>query len=196
MPDEPSLELPSLFRRKKRPVAEDDAPAAPVVEERRGPALVEEGRSPVSKPPEPEPPAGPVEAPRPPRGPLLSPLPAAILTGAVVGLVTVGLVWLTLRGCSSLRGTSSCGGLGVVVLLAIFVVVVLAGRALLGILGVPDAGSTSFLAMAVVAVVALLFVKDLESTTSAGVLAVVTALAFGVSQWVTSSFTEPGDRPR
>jgi hypothetical protein len=195
MPDEPSLELPSLFRRKKRPVAEDDAPA-PLVEERRGPALVEEGSSPVSRPPEPEPPARPVEAPRPPRGPLLSPLPAAILTGAVVGLVTVGLVLLSLRGFSILRGSSWCGGLGVVVLLANFVVVVLAGRALLGILGVPDAGSTSFLAMAVVAVVALLFVKDLESTTSAAVLAVVTALAFGVSQWVTSSFTEPGDRPR
>jgi hypothetical protein len=195
MPDDPSLELPSLFRRKKRPGGERDAPP-PVVEERRRPALVKEGRSPVSKPPEPEPPAEPVEAPRPPRSPLLSPLPAAILTGAVVGLVTVGLVWLTLRGCSSLRGTSSCGGLGVVVLLAIFVVVVLAGRALLGILGVPDAGSTSFLALAVVAVVALLFVKDLETTTSAAVLAVVTALAFGVSQWVTSTFTEPGDRPR
>jgi hypothetical protein len=195
MPDEPSLELPSLFRRKRRPLVEEGRSPAPV-DEGRSPAPVEEGRSLVTRPPEPDSPVEPVEAPHAPRGPIMSPLPAAILTGAVVGLVTAGLVWLALRGCSSVRGTSSCGGPGILVLLAIFVVMVLAGRAILGVLGVPDAGSTAFLALALVAVVALLFVNDLESTASVAVLAVVAALTFGLAQWVTSSFTEPGDRPR
>jgi hypothetical protein len=156
MPDEPSLELPSLFRRKRK--------SAPV-----------EGT---------------------PRGALLTPLPAAVLTGAVVGLVLAGVVWLALRGCSGLRGTSTCGDPGILVLLAIFVVMVLASRVLLGFFRVPDAGSTAFLALALVSVVALLFVSDLASTTGVAVLAVVTALAFGLSQRLTSSFTEPGERPR
>ena len=60
----------------------------------------------------------------------------------------------------------------------------------------PDAGSTALLGMALLAVVALLFVDDLESALGAAVLAVVGALAFALSQWVTSTFTEPGDRPR
>ena len=64
--DQPSLELPSLFRREPRP-------------------------------------------PRPRRQlslPALGPLPAAALTGVVVGLLAVGLTWLAERGCVELRGTS------------------------------------------------------------------------------------------
>ena len=168
MPDEPSLELPSLFKRKRQ---------APLVEPR---PLVEEGRSPVTKP----------------RGPVLPPLPAAILTGATVGLATSGLVWLALRGCSGLRGTSSCGEPGFLVLLAIFVVMVLAGRYALAALRVPDAGSTAFLGMALVAVLALLFVEDLDGVVGTVVLAIVGAVTFGLSRWLTSTFTEPGDRRR
>ncbi|MEO6510315.1 MAG: hypothetical protein ABIO16_04930 [Nocardioides sp.] len=174
MPDEPSLELLSLFKRKRRS-------SAPPVEDPA--SLVEEGRSPVTRP-------------REPRGPVLAPLLAAWLTGAVVGLVGSGLVWLALRGCSSLRGTSSCGGPGLLLVLAIFVVMVIAGRVMLGLLGVPDAGSTALLAVALVAVLCLLFVDRLDSTLGAAWLAVVGVLAFGLSQWVTSTFTEAGERPR
>jgi hypothetical protein len=105
-------------------------------------------------------------------------------------------VWLALRGCSGLRGTSSCGDPGFLVLVAIFVVMVLAGRFTLVALGVPDAGSTAFLGMALVAVLALLFVDDLDSVVGAVVLAAVAAVTFGSSQWLTSTFTEPGERPR
>jgi small-conductance mechanosensitive channel len=162
MPDEPSLELPSLFRRKRR------APS------------VEEGRSPVARP----------------RGPRVPPLAAAILTGALVGLAAAGLVWLALRGCSGLRGTSSCGDPGILVLLAILVVMVLAGRFALAALRVPDAGSTAFLGLALLAVLALLFVDDLDSAVGAVVLALVGASTFGLAQWLTANFTEPGERPR
>ena len=163
MPDEPSLELPSLFKRKR---------PAP---------LVEEGAlAPVTRP----------------RKSRIPPLAAALLTGALVGLVTAGLVWLGLRGCSGLRGTSSCGDPGFLVLLAIVVVMVLAGRFALATLRVPDAGSTAFLGLALLAVLALLFVDDLGSVVGAVVLALVGAATFGLAQWVTATFTEPGERPR
>ena len=162
MPDEPSLELPSPFKRKRRS------------------PLVEEGRSPVTRP----------------RGPVVAPLLAAVLTGAVVGLVTSGLVWLALRGCSGLRGTSSCGDPGILVLLAIFVVMVLAARLSLAAMRVPDAGSTAFLGLALLAVLALLFVDDLDSVVGAVALALVGGATFGLARWVTATFTEPGERPR
>ncbi len=185
MPDEPSLELPSLFRRK-RPLVEQGTPPAvekavpPPVQEAAPPVVEEGALAPVTKPP---------------RRPL-APLPAAFLIGVLVGLVTAGLVWAALRGCSSLRGTSSCGDPGLLVLLAIFVVMVIGARVLLGALRVPDAASTAFLGMALLAVLALLFVGDLDNALAATVLAVVGGATFGLSQWVTSTFTEPGDRPR
>ena len=171
--DQPSLELPSLFKRERKPAP----PPVEPVESRTQP-------SPSTR----APPAA--------SGPRVSPLLAAVITGALVGLVTVGLVWLALRGCSGLRGTASCGDPGILVLLAIFVAMVFGGRAVLAALRVPDAGSTALLGMALLAVVALLFVDDLDSALGAAVLAVVGALAFALSQWVTSTFTEPGDRPR
>ena len=169
--DQPSLELPSLFKRGGKPETRHIEP----VEARE------------LAPQEPS-----VETP----GPRVPPLLAAAITGALAGLVTVGLVWLALRGCSGLRGTASCGDPGILVLLAIFVAMVFAARAVLVGLRVADAGSTALLGMALLAVVALLFVDDLESALGAAVLAVVGALAFALSQWVTSTFTEPGDRPR
>ena len=168
----PSLELPSLFKRRRRSEA---------------------------------PPANPVEAPQPveqpPRRQLSLPyvgaLPAAVVTGVLVGLLAVGLTWLGLRGCSAIRDTSSCGDPGLLLLLAIVVVMALAGRALLRAWRVPDSGSTSLLATALMAVLTMLFLMGLlEDRWTLVVLPVVGAATFAVAQWVTSSFTEPGDRTR
>ena len=156
--DQPSLELPSLFRRGRQSAPE-------------------------------EPPADAMRRP-------LPPLLAATIAGALVGLSTVGLVWLAMRGCSGLRGTSSCGDPGYLVLMAVFVAMVVAGRALLAVLRVTEPGSTALLGMALVTVVALIWVVDLEAPPGAAALAVVGALAFASSQWVTSTFTEPPDRTR
>ena len=82
------------------------------------------------------------------------------------------------------------------VLLAILVAMVLAGRSLLAALGVAHAGSTAFLGTAVVAVLALLFVDDLGSALGAAVLAVMSASAFALSQSVTATNTSPGERAR
>ena len=81
--------------------------------------------------------------------------------------------------------------------IAIVVVVGLAGRALLGALRVPDPGSTSFLATALMAVLAMLFLMgSLADTWMLVVLPVLGAVTFAVAQWVTSTHTSPGDRTR
>ena len=167
--DQPSLELPSLFRRKRRPEP------APVEVRQPEPAP---GRRRISLP-------------------AVGARPAAVLTGLLVGVLAVGLTWLALRGCSAVRDTSSCGGPGILVLLAIVVVVALAGRTLLRAWRVPDAGSTSFLAAALMTVLSILFLMgSLHDTWALVALPVLGAITFGLAQWMTSSNSAPGDWPR
>ena len=64
--------------------------------------------SPLTPPPAP---ATPRE-PRPPREPWLTGRPAAILTGLVVGGLIVAATAGSLRICTEIKGTSSCGGPG------------------------------------------------------------------------------------
>jgi len=128
-------------------------------------------------------------------GPLLPLYPAAAVTGALVGGAMVLLTWLSLRGCEAVRGTSSCGGgPGFLLLVATFVVCVLLGSALLRTFSVPDPGSTSFLAVGLVAVIALLFLIDvLDTWPMLIVIPVISVIAFLVSVWVTKTFVEPGE---
>ncbi len=171
--ERPSLELPSLFRRRSTPKTQvEEFPPAD----------------------EPEP------APRPRRQvslPHVGALPAAVVTGVLVGLMAVGLTWLALRGCASLRGTSSCGDPGLLGLLAIALVVGLVGRALLRALRVPDSGSTSFLGTALMSVLAMLFLMGSPADPwTVVVLPILGAVTFAVAQWVTSSNTSPGETRR
>ena len=127
----------------------------------------------------------------------VGPAPAAVVTGALVGLLGVGLGWLGLRGCSALRGTSSCGDPGLLVLIAIAVVMGIVGQVLLRAWHVPAAGSTSFLGVALTAVVAVLFsLGSYDGVFTVVALPVVAALTFAVARWLTASNTSPGDRPR
>ena len=132
-----------------------------------------------------------------PRIPTPRPVVAALLTGLLVGLLGVGLTWLALRGCSTVRGTASCGDPGLLLLVAIAVAMGLAGRWLLSAWRVPDPGRTSVLAVALTAVLAMLFLLDaLDGLLGVVAVPVVAAAAFAVSHSVTSSFTEPGERSR
>jgi hypothetical protein len=118
---------------------------------------------------------------------------AALVTGLVVGLVGVGLTLLALGGCEAVVGTSSCGGAGFFLLMAILVLMVVLGRFLLDAWAVRDPGSTSFLAVGLVTVVALLFlVEALLSWTMLIVIPAVTMAAFALSQWITTTVTESG----
>ena len=196
-----SLEAPKLFGRKKKSDARGttmpsspspgsgrrsstDDPAPPAEEE-----TAEVAEEPVVEPePTAEKPAAQAEEP-----PLLPLYPAAVLTGLVTGAAMVVLIWLSLRGCEAVRGTSSCtGGPGFLLLVATFVLCVLLGSTLLKTFSIPDPGSSSFLAIGLVSVASLLFLIDvLDHWSMLIVIPIVGAGAFLASVWVTKTFVEP-----
>ena len=120
--------------------------------------------------------------------PALTGVAAALATGAVVGALGVLLVWLAARGCEAARGTASCGdGPGFLVLAAVLVVLAYLGGVLLRSFGVPDAGSTSLLAVGVMAVLVLvLFTDSLFEWWMALAVPVVSAAAYALSWWVST----------
>jgi hypothetical protein len=85
---------------------------------------------------------------------------AAAGAGLAVGLFGAGLTYLAMAGCEAVRGTSTCGGPGLVVLLAVLAVMTLLGAVLLRAWQVAHPGSTSLLAVGLVAVVVLLLLVD------------------------------------
>lgn len=127
--------------------------------------------------------------------PMLDHYPAAALTGALVGLAMVVLTWLSLRGCEAIRGTATCGGgPGLLLLLAVFIVSVMLGNAILKSFLVPDPGSSSFLAVGLVAVVALLLLIDaLDSWVMLIAIPLISIAAYLLSVYVTKTFVEPAD---
>jgi hypothetical protein len=187
---EPTLELPSLFgRRRKKRQAEPRAETAP---------------EPVPEPvPEPEPePAQAVQprrrakrADKPARtGPVVAPPVAAALVGLVVGAAGTALTWASLAGCEMLRGTESCGGSGLLVLVAILVLMVLAGALLLKALRIADNSSTSFLGTGLMTVVVLVtLMENLFSAWMFVVVPMVCAVSFAIAQWVTTRFVASED---
>lgn len=137
-------------------------------------------------------PVEPARERRPEGTPLLAGRPAALVTGLLVGGFLVAAVWLGFRGCEAVRGTSSCGtGPGMAALVGIFVLAVVAGRYLLAAFQVPDPSATSFLAVGLTGVIALLFLVDvLDTRPMAIVIPVITAATFLLSWWVTTTFVE------
>jgi hypothetical protein len=143
-------------------------------------------RSPLTPPP------APPREPRAPRDPWLVGPPAAVLTGLLVGGLIVAATAGGLRVCTAVKGTSSCGNPGFLLLCAILVVAVLVGGALLRSARVPQPGSTSFLAVGLLSVVALLFlVGQLFAWWMAIVIPLVSVATFLLSYWVTTTYIEP-----
>lgn len=94
--------------------------------------------------------------PRRPR-PTVAPWLTGIAAGLLVGLLSVALVALAMAGFEAVRGTSSGGGPGFLVLVAIVALAAVVGRFLLAFGGVPYPGMTSFLGLCAVLVMVLLF---------------------------------------
>ena len=116
---------------------------------------------------------------------------AAIVTGVVVGLLGTALTAIGLQGCSSVRGTTACGAPGFFVLVAILAVMVLLGSALLAYWEIANSGSTSFLAVALVAVLSLLVLVDvLFSPWMFLVVPALSAAAYTASWYVTDRFDD------
>lgn len=116
---------------------------------------------------------------------------AAMVTGLVVGLLIVIATALSLRLCDLVQGTTSCGKPGSFLLVAILVLGVVAGSLMLRLAKVADPGSTSFLAVALMSVAALLFLIDqLFAWWMVIAVPLISVGTFALSHWVTTTFTE------
>ncbi|GIM67954.1 hypothetical protein Pve01_89920 [Planomonospora venezuelensis] len=116
-------------------------------------------------------------------------LPAAALTGVAVGGLAVALAWLAGVGCEAVRGTSACGGgPGLLLLVVVLALLAWAGSLLLRLLGVPHAGSTSVLAVGILAVLVLVFLLgSLDTWWALVAVPLASTVAFGASWWVTTA---------
>lgn len=200
----PTLKLPGLGRRKKNGPRTDAADADTPPD----PPAREAGASPGATKAEPRP--APTAHPRPPSsraarrtgtGRSLPTMPgraAAALTGVVVGASGAAATWGAMAGCEAVRGVSTCGGPpGFLILVTILVLMILLGSALLRAMAVSGSGSTSFLAVGILAVVAMLVLLDaIFSAWMFLVVPVLAAVAYLVAHWVTTRFEDepPGRR--
>jgi hypothetical protein len=116
---------------------------------------------------------------------------AVVVTGVLVGLVGFVLAYLGSRGCAAVRGVNSCGGYGVLVLLAVLAVEVVLGAVLLRAWGLTDTTGTSVLGVGLVAVVAMLFfLPALTSIWMLLVLPLVSGVAFLAAWWLSTRLVE------
>lgn len=194
-PDEPdegsSLEMPSFsLRRKKR--SEQAPPASGSYDQGPtpgSPAAVVPADVPAVEPPDAALPPAHAEPRRRRRLPtvVMSGVPAAAVTGVVVGALAVLLSWIATSTCDVVRGTSSCGGgPGLLILVAVLVLLAYAGSLLLRLLGVSDAGSTSLLAVGILAVLVLVFLLgSIDQWWMVIAIPLAAVIAYCVSWWVT-----------
>lgn len=117
---------------------------------------------------------------------------AAGITGLLVGAAGGAATYGALEGCEAVRGVSTCGGApGFFILVAILALMVLLGSLILKAFRVGASGSTSFLAVGVVTVIAMLVLLDvIFSVWMFVVIPVLSALAFVLAHWVTTRFDE------
>ena len=199
--EEPPREEAAAAEAAPVPPHDEPAQAEPEQTEPEPVAQVEETQQldPVAHEPQPEaehePDLAHEPAPEPKRKakrtPALGGMTAAIVTGAFIGLLQVGLTWGSLHLCELVRGTSACGKPGFLVLLAIMVVLIVAGALLLKVWGVADPGATSFLGVGLVAVLLLLFlVKLLFNWWMVIVVPVLGMIAFALAYWLSTAFVE------
>jgi hypothetical protein len=121
----------------------------------------------------------------------------ALLTGAIVGLVLVGLTSASGQACTALRGTSSCWTPGILLLLAATAVAVLVGWLVLLVAGVGSPGSTSVLGVGLLVVIVLLaLLPVLDEGWVVVAVPAVAMLTFVAARWLTTTYAEPGERAR
>lgn len=92
---------------------------------------------------------------RAPRLPVIPTMTASAITGVVVGLLACVGTYAGLRGCEAIKKTDSCGGPGLLLVLAILALMVVAGTWLLKLFAVRDAGSVSFMAVGMLSMLVL-----------------------------------------
>lgn len=128
--------------------------------------------------------------------PQLPPAAAAAAVGLLTGLVGVALTLVMMAGCGVLLGTPSCGGgLGFIALVLVIAVTVLAGRAMMRFLSVPDAAAIAFVGVVTVVVLLLLLAPDsLFSVWMWIVVPLLTAVTFASTCALTMAAETSPDR--
>ncbi len=204
---EPSLELPSLFGRKKKAApAPEPAPApapAPAEPEAVEPETVE-ATVVVPEPSTPAPASAPAakdaskaadwDEAREFKLPELPGRTAAVITGLLVGAVGALLTWGSLQACEGFKGTDSCGREGFFLLLFILFLMILAGGLLLAAWEVADPKSTSALAVGIICVIVLLLlIEELFSWWMFLAIPIVSAGAYAAAHWVTTALVDESD---
>lgn len=119
---------------------------------------------------------------------------AAAVTGAVVGLMIVAAVALSLQGCQLVRNAATCGGgPGTLLLLASLGLGILLGATLLRLAQLDGPTSTSILAVALMAVLVMVFVLgSIYAWWMVIVIPLVCAATYSLSHWATMAFAEEG----
>ena len=121
---------------------------------------------------------------------------AAVVTGLVVGAFGTGMTYLTMAGCEQVRGASTCGGSGLFLLVAILILMILLGAVMLRVAKVSDPGSTSFLAVSVLGVIALLTLTDVIFSGWMFLLVpIICGTSYALSHWVATKYVDEPDRP-
>lgn len=110
------------------------------------------------------------------------------MTGAVCGGLTVLLAWATAQGCDAVRGVGTCGGFGVIALVAILGIDVVIATSLLRLCRVLDPATTAMLGVGLVAVLAMLFFLDqTQSSAMVYVIPILMSVTFAFSWWITQA---------
>jgi hypothetical protein len=118
-------------------------------------------------------------------GPPLPPLLIVAVVGLLVGFATVGLVWVSERGCEWARDSSNCGPVGFPLLLLIVVVSVVLGGMGLSRLAMPHPWVVAFLGVGFMLILVLAFLTDnLSSRWTLAVVPALTAITFLVAHLV------------
>ena len=117
-----------------------------------------------------------------------------LIVGALIGGLAVLLTFASLKFCELASGTDSCGSPGWLLLLATVVLLTYVGALLLRGFGIADSGSTSFLAVALLTVLVMVFFLDVIYNWWM-VLAIppVSMAMYALSWWVTTSFVDADD---
>jgi len=124
----------------------------------------------------------------------VSPSVGAGAAGCLVGLAAVVLVTLGTRACDALRDSRSCGGPGLVLLVAIVVALGVLGAVLLAHVSVPQPAVVSLLGVTLAAVTILFgFLEDLSSVWMWLVMPLLGAGSFALGHLVLSTAAKPED---
>lgn len=91
------------------------------------------------------------------RLPHVSPMRGSVITGAFVGLISVGFGWAFYQLFSAVRGTQAGGGWGFLALVFVAFIAFIVGELMLSGFGVPHSRPISFLSIMLVLLLVLIF---------------------------------------